>query len=399
KGLFTQGLPDGCWYGCTLACAHAVDRFELATGPYKGQKVCVDGPEYETAAGVGSNLSIWDPRGVLEINFYCDTYGVDTISFGTTASFLMECWEYGILNEERTGGIRLEWGDWRSACELLHQMARGEGFGLLVGRGSKYLASYFTAKFGADPHLMKDIALNGKGLEQSQYISKESLAQQGGYYLTNKGPQHDEAWLIFMDMVNNSLPTFEKKADALHYFPMFRTWFGLQGLCKLPWNDIEPADNAKWAEPNKVPEHVANYRELYTAMTGEPLSQDELIRQSERVYSFQRVFNLRVGHGLRIDDYPPYRAMGPVTEKEYLSRQERYDKQLAEKQGLDPAKMNLTEKMAATRKYREAQYESLVDAVYARRGWTKNGVPTPKHLAGLGMDLPELLEVVEKHLS
>lgn len=396
--LFSQGLPDGCWYGCTLACAHAVDRFELSTGPYRGQKVCVDGPEYETAAGVGSNLGIWDPRGVLEINFYCDTYGVDTISFGTTTGFLMECWEYGILNEARTGGLRLEWGDWKAACELLHQMAEGKGFGVLAGRGSKYLSEYFVAQFGADPRLMKDIALHGKGLEQSQYISKESLAQQGGYYLTNKGPQHDEAWLIFMDMVNNRIPTFEMKAEALHYFPMFRTWFGLQGLCKLPWNDIEPADNAKWKEPNKVPEHVENYRDLYTAITGEKLSGEELVRQSERVYNFQRVFNLRMGHGKREDDYPPYRAMGPVTEKEYLSRAERYDKQLVEKLGLDPSKMNLEEKMAAHREYRERQYDSLIDAVYKRRGWTPQGVPTPGHLAEIGMDLPEVLETVRPHL-
>ena len=42
---------------------------------------------------------------------------------------------------------------------------------------------------------------------------------QGGYGLTLKGPQHDEAWLIFMDMVNNQIPTFEDKAEALHYFP------------------------------------------------------------------------------------------------------------------------------------------------------------------------------------
>ena len=398
KGLFTQGLPDGCWYGCTMACAHAVDGFELSTGPYRGRKVCVDGPEYETAAGVGSNLSIWDPRGILEINFYCDTYGVDTISFGTITGFLMECWEYGILDAERTGGLALEWGDWRSACELLHQMAQGTGFGLLAGRGTKYLAGYFAGEFGADPQLMKDIALHGKGLEQSQYLSKESLAQQGGYYLTNKGPQHDEAWLIFMDMVNNRLPTFEMKAGALHYSPMFRTWFGLQGLCKLPWNDIEPEDNARWPEPGKVPEHVDNYRELYTAMTGEPLSLDDLIRQSERVYNFQRVFNLRQGHGRRADDYPPYRAMGPVTEKEYLSRQERYDSQLRVKQGLDPEGMSLSEKMKATRKYREAQYESLVDAVYARRGWTNDGIPTPGHLSELGMDLPEVLDVVKEHL-
>ena len=394
--LFSQGLPDGCWYGCTLACAHAVDNFELKTGPYKGQKVCVDGPEYETAAGVGSNLAIWNPEAILEINFYCDTYGVDTISFGTIVSFLMECWEMGVLDASRTGGLSLEWGDWKQACELLHQMAEGRGFGIIAGKGCKYLADYFVKHFGADPQFMKDIALHGKGLEQSQYISKESLAQQGGYYLTNKGPQHDEAWLIFMDMVNNRLPTFEKKAEALHYFPIFRTWFGLQGLCKLPWNDIEPADNAKWNEPNKVPEHVDNYRELYTAITGKPLSWDDLIRQSERVYNFQRVFNLRVGHGLREEDYPPYRAMGPVTEKEYLSRQERYDKQLATR-GLTPQGMTLAEKIAVTREYREAQYESLVDAVYKRRGWSNQGVPTPEHLAEIGMDLPELIEIVKKH--
>ncbi|MCE5255854.1 MAG: hypothetical protein LLF89_03300 [Spirochaetaceae bacterium] len=394
---FTQGLPDGCWYGCTLACAHAVDQFELKTGPYRGQKVCVDGPEYETAAGCGSNLAIWDPEGVLEINFYCDTYGIDTISFGTITGFLMECWEYGILNEVRTGGISLEWGDWRSACELLHQMAEGRGFGMIASRGTKYLTQYFAANFGADPRLMKDIALQGKGLEQSQYISKESLAQQGGYYLTNKGPQHDEAWLIFMDMVNNQIPGFEDKAEALHYFPMFRTWFGLQGLCKLPWNDIEPADNAKWPEANKVPEHVQNYCEMYTAITGEPLSKEELIRQSERVYNFQRVFNLRMGHGRREDDYPPYRAMGPVTEKEYLSREERYDRQLKEKMGLEPTSMPLPEKMAATRKWREKQYESLVDAVYKRRGWTMDGVPKLDHLAEIGMDLPELCDVAGKY--
>jgi aldehyde:ferredoxin oxidoreductase len=396
--LFSQGLPDGCWYGCTLACAHAVDKFELKTGPYAGQKVCVDGPEYETAAGCGSNIAVWDPEGVLEINFYCDTYGIDTISVGTISSFLMECWEYGILNAARTGGVDLSWGNWKSVCELMHQMAEGRGFGMLVGRGVRFLADYFVQQYGADPQLMKDIALHGKGLEQSEYISKESLAQQGGYYLTNKGPQHDEAWLIFMDMVNNRIPTFEDKAEALHYFPMFRTWFGLQGICKLPWNDIEPADNARWSEPNKVPEHVDNYRQLYTAITGETLSWPELIVQSERVYNFQRVFNLRCGHGKRVDDYPPYRAMGPVTEKEYLSRQERYDKQLREKAGLDPQSMTLAEKVAATRKYREAQYESLVDAVFKRRGWTNEGVPTPEHLAAIGMDLPEVLEVVRKHV-
>ena len=57
--------------------------------------------------------------------------------------------------------------------------------------------------------------------------------------------------------------------------------------------------------------------------------------------------------------------------------------------------MTLQEKMDATRKHREAEYERLIDAVYPKRGWTLNGVPTVAHLKELGMDLPELLEVVE----
>jgi len=279
--------------------------------------------------------------------------------------------------------------------ELLHMVARGEGYGKVAGLGVKKMKELFAANGWGDKNFLQDIGMENKGLEYSQYVSKESLAQQGGYAMTNKGPQHDEAWLIFMDMVNNQIPTFENKAEALHYFPMFRTWFGLQGLCKLPWNDVEPEDNAQMDEPAKVPQHVDNYVTIYKAVTGnENFNKHEMIRQSERVYNFQRIFDIRMGKGLRKHDAQPYRACGPVTEEEYLSRQERYDKQLIELQGMDPSKMTLQEKMAATRKYRENRYEQLLDAVYKRRGWNSNGVPKIEHLKDLGMDLPEVIEVV-----
>ncbi|MCB9014439.1 MAG: aldehyde:ferredoxin oxidoreductase [Lentimicrobiaceae bacterium] len=394
KEKFTQGVPDGCWIGCNMSCAKGVDNYELRTGPYAGSKVIVDGPEYETAASLGSCAGIFDVEFTIEANFYCDTYGVCTISWGTILGFVMECFEAGILNEERTGGLKLNFGNSDTAMELLHQLSRGEGFGKIAGLGVRKMKEMFIEKGWGDPQFLQDIAMENKGLEYSQYISKESLAQQGGYAMTNKGPQHDEAWLIFMDMVNNQIPTFEKKAEALHYFPMFRTWFGLQGLCKLPWNDVEPESNALSDEPAKVPEHVDNYVTIYNAVTGNKIDKHEIIRQSERVYNFQRIFNIRRGYGLRIHDAQPYRAAGPVTQEEYLSRQERYDKQLVENLGLDPLKMTLEEKMDATRKYREDRYEQLLDAVYFRRGWNKNGVPTIEHLKSLGMDLPELLEVV-----
>ena len=397
KRSFTQNIPDGCWIGCNMACSKAVDGFEIKTGPYKGQKVMVDGPEYENAAGLGSNGGIFDPAYIIEANFYCDTYGICTITWGTSLAFIMECFQREILNKERAQGFELYFGDAAGSLELLHMVARGEGFGKIAGMGVRKMKEMFIEKGWGDPDLLFDIAMENKGLEYSQYMSKESLAQQGGYAMTNKGPQHDEAWLIFMDMVNNQIPTFENKAEALHYFPMFRTWFGLVGLCKLPWNDVEPETNAQTDEPAKVPEHVDNYVTIYKAVTGRKFDKNRLIEDSERVYNFQRIFNLRRGFGTRIHDRQPYRAAGPVTKEEYESRAERYDKQLREKLGTETEGMTTEEKMKVLRKYREDQYEGLLNAVYKRRGWNNNGVPTIEFLKKIGMDLPEVIEVVKDY--
>lgn len=399
ESTLVQGMPDGCWHGCSMACAKAANDFVLRTGPYKGQKVVVDGPEYETAAGLGSNCGIFDPANILECNFYCDTYGVDTISYGTLTAFVMECYERGIINDDITGGLKLNFGNGDAQLEMLHQMARGEGFGKIAGQGIRRMKQIFARDYGADINFLNDIGMEVKGMEYSQYVSKESLAQQGGYALANKGPQHDEAWLIFMDMVNNQIPTFEDKAEALHYFPIFRTWFGLNGLCKLPWNDIEPANNAQTEEPAKVPEHVQNYVDLFNSVTGQHMDKEGLFKQSERVYNFQRVFNLKMGQGTRKYDIPPYRSMGPVTKEEYESRQERYDQQLIDILGLNPNDMNTEEKIKTLRKYKYDQYNVLVDTVYKRRGWTENGIPTVEHMKELGMDFQEVIDVIKEHLK
>jgi aldehyde:ferredoxin oxidoreductase len=392
--MFDPGY-DGCWMGCTVACAHGVRDFVPVSGPYQGRKVFVDGPEYETIAGCGSNLGIFDPFTILEMNFYCDTYGLDTISVGTSMAFIMECFEMGLIDQEHTGGLPLHFGNRSAALELLHQMARGEGFGQIAGQGIRRMKQIFGDRFGADSRLMADIGMEAKGLEFSEYISKESLAQQGGYGLALKGPQHDEAWLIFLDMVHDFMPTFEQKAEALHWFPMFRTWFGLCGLCKLPWNDVVPADNNETEEPAKVMKHVQWYAEYFRSVTGQKVDPDDLIVMSERVYNFQRIFNLRMGFGRRVHDRIPYRAMGPVTVDEYESRQERFDRQLQEKYGVDITGKNSDEKVSLLRKMREADYAKLQDAVYQRRGWTPEGIPTVATVKRLGIDFPEVLCILK----
>lgn len=395
---FTQDMPDGCWKGCTMSCAKTIDNFELRTGPYKGDKVTVDGPEYETAAG-GSNMGLFNVEDIAEFNFYCDTYGLDTISAATTIAFVMEAFENGIIDETVTGGLDLHFGQGDSVLELLHQMSRGEGFGLDVGNGVRYLRLKWEKELDltdAQKAFLKDIGMETKGLEVSEYVTKESLAQQLGYGMAVKGPQHDEAWLIFMDMVNNELPTYEDKAQALYYFPLWRTWFGLYGLCKLCWNDVTPADNKQSAEPQKVPDHVYNYFKFVEGMTGRTLDENGMLEESARVHNLQRLLCIMLGFGRRKDDYMPYRAVGPVTVTEYESRADRYDKQLKEIVGIDPGGMSTAEKLAALRKYREEQYDKTLDVVYKRRGWDNDGIPTPERLKELGIDLPELVKIAEE---
>lgn len=401
---FDLEAPDGCWYGCTMSCSHMEQGFLLQTGPYQGQRVIVDGPEYEAIAGVGSNCGIFDPDAIQELVFYCDTYGIDVISFGTLTAFVMECFESGVLDKEKTGGLDLRFGNASAALELLHRMGSGTGFGRIAGQGIRRMKHIFAEEFGADPQLLQDIGMEAKGLEFSEYVTKESLAQQGGYGLANKGPQHDEAWLIFMDMVHKYLPTMEDKAEALRYFPMWRTWFGLNGLCKLPWNDVEPADNRKLykgLEAAKVPAHVQNYVDLFVGVTGrtDVKSGDDLVALSEVSYNFQRVFNLRLGFGTREHDAIPYRAVGPVSVEEYESRQERYDTQLRELAGFDPEGKTTRDKLEALRAYRESQYQQLCTTVYHRRGWDSNGIPTPETLRRLGIDFPDVMRIVERARS
>jgi aldehyde:ferredoxin oxidoreductase len=390
---FLKGF-DGCWAGCAIACSHGVRGFKLKTGPFKDQKVDVDGPEYETIAGLGSNCGIFDPDYVIEANFYCDTYGLDTISVGTTTAFVMECYERGLINDEITEGLQCNFGNQETGLEIIHQMGRGEGFGAHVGKGIRYLKKYFAENTNADEQLMQDIGMECKGLEYSEYVTKESLAQQGGYGMAIKGPQHDEAWLIFLDMVHGFIPTFENKAEALHWFPNFRTWFGLNGLCKLPWNDVTPVDNKETPEPAKVMKHVQWYSEYFSAVTGRQTEPDGIIFMSERVYNLQRLFSKRLGLGTREHDAIPYRSAGPVTNEEYESRAQRYDGQLTEL-GMDITSKSTDEKVAMLRKHRQEQYEKLINAVYKRRGWTDNGVPTMETLQRLGLDIPEIVNVIK----
>jgi len=403
KEYFEQGVPDGCFPGCNLACTKGCDAHVLTTGPYAGRKVAVDGPEYETAAAI-TNLGIFDPVYIMDYAWYCDEYGVDTISAGVTMSFLFEAFEQGFLAEEDTDGLPLRWGEQEDVSALFHAMCEGKGFGKVAGKGIRFLKGWIAERAAgrtgkeAD-EIFEELSKFGmecKGLEFSMYGTKESLAQQGGYGFALKGPQHDEAWLIALDQIKNEMPTFEQKARALNWFPLFRTWFNLAGLCKLPWIDVRHPEAQFTEIPARNIPTAEYYVELVNATLGTEKTLEDLIFESEVAYTLHKLFNLRQGFGTREEDAIPLRAMAPVYMNEFLSRKAYYEKFLAESASMDIQGKRDEEKLEILQEYRCLQYEKLCDAVYDAKGWDQDGIPRKSTLMRLGFHDPRYVEIVDQ---
>lgn len=400
--IFEQKKPDGCFAGCTLSCTKGCEQYTLTTGPLAGKTVAVDGPEYETAAAI-TNLGIFNIDAMLEYAWYCDEYGLDTISTGVVMSFLFEAYERGYLTREDTDGIDLQWGDADTVLDLLHRIAATDsGFYHEAGRGVRYMKTYVANRVASRNGTVPDeileelnrFGMETKGLEFSMYVTKESLAQQGGYGFALKGPQHDESWLIGIDQLNNELPTFEKKAMALKWFPLFRTWFNIVGLCKLPWIDVRHPEAINSVDPSKNLPTIEYYLELVNATFGTEKILEDLLDESERCYLLHKLINLRQGFGTREGDSIPLRAMSPVFMNEYKSREDYYTEYLSDVAGIEISKMSDEERLIALQNYRRDQYEQLTDAVYNEKGYDRNGIPTDQTLERLGLNDETYREIV-----
>ncbi len=388
---FTKNMPDGCYYGCNLACSKSSENVELTRGPYAGQTVNIDGPEYETVGAV-SCMGIFDPHFVLEYNWYCDEYGLDTISTGATIAFFMECFERGFLTTEDTG-YELTFGNMDAVDRLLHEIANAKGFGKVAGqgiaRGKKWVAKKYAARNGISQDAalvdLNKFAMEVKGLEFSMYVTKESLAQQGGYGFSLKGPQHDESWLIFIDQVHKELPTFEDKANALKWFPLIRTWFNATGLCKLPWIDVRNPEAASTDEPSRNLPTLAYYVDYFNATTGSSKTLKDILDDSERLYILQKLINLRHGKGTRASDQIPLRAMGPVYFNEYESRAEYYDGWLREQLSDSEVPAIPGKKHELLVEKRIEAYQQLCDIVYEEKGFSSDGIPKRETVEKFGL--------------
>jgi aldehyde:ferredoxin oxidoreductase len=387
---------DGCFPGCNLQCTRG-GWVTLVSGDHKGQKVWVDGPEYETAAGFGSNLGIWNAEFILEANWHCDNYGIDTISTAAIMAFLMECFQRGFLTSADTNGLELVWGNEAASLEFMHRLAHGNGELVRVaGQGmlqiAEWIAVRYEKKTGIDPrpelHLF---AMQTKGLPFSFYRTHRSLSMQGSYAAASDiGAHHAAAWLIKSDLLG-AFPTFEDKAWALISYPRVRLGNDNMGLCKLPWVDVFNPESATKTEGDIYinPASQEIYADFFNGMLGTDMTWQEIFAQTDRDINLQRVMNvMHYGRNTNGYDWIPDRAIGPTDDALYETEAAYNNGEVARILGVTPAEVSAictTDKRRELMDFRKQELAKLIQVYYAERGWNAIGVPFIDTLQELGL--------------
>jgi aldehyde:ferredoxin oxidoreductase len=395
--LFEHRGMDGCFPGCNLRCTKG-GWVTLTSGERIGRKVWVDGPEYETAAGFGSNLGVWNAEFIMEANWHCDNYGIDTITTAVVIAFLMECFQRGYLQKEDVDGPELTWGAEQRVLEFIRQVARGETeMAKAAGKGLQPLVDWVAEKYiartgKADPRAeLLQFAMQTKGLPFSLYRTHRSLSMQASYAAASDiGAHHAAAWLIKVDLLG-AFPTLADKAKALITYPRVRLGNDNLGLCKLPWVDVfnPESEDTKNSDKYINPASQEIYADFYNGILGTDLSWEQIFAQTDRDINLQRVMNvLFYDSNAGKHDWIPDRAIGPIDDELYDAEKAYHDQELSRLLGKTPEeidKIKTAEKREHLMQYRKEQLRRLIQAYYRERGWTAAGVPTSATLRQVGL--------------
>jgi aldehyde:ferredoxin oxidoreductase len=316
----------GC-FCCAMPCGQIS---KVNEGKYAG--TVVEGPEYETAAMIGSNCALNSIEEVVKLNRLCDELGLDTISTGSVVAFAIECKRKGLLK-----GVEADFGDAEGIIRLVEDIAYRRGIGDLLAQGTKRVAE----KLGSEA---VKIAMHVKGLEISAYESRVAPAMALAYGTCDIGAHHNRAWAITYDIKVGRTSYTPDKAKWVIYLQHVRSLFDILTCCRLPWVELS------------LP--LTYYERLYKAVTGISRKFDDLLLVAERVYNLTRCIWLReYPHMDWSWDCPPPRWF---------------------EEGLPSGPFK------GIRLDRE-EYRRLLNEYYKLRGWDRNGRPTKSKLRSLGL--------------
>ena len=332
-------------YGCNACPVRCGGLVQVKEGPFAtvGES---HRPEYETMGALGNNLRNDNIEAVIRANDICNRFGIDTISVGGAIAFAIDCYQNGVIDSSDTGGLVLDWGDAPVMVELAGQIARGEGFGAVLGDGSKVAAERIGR--GSEQY-----AVHVGGRELPLHDPRFGPAR-GMFYMADAtpanhcGPQgmgildHGNALGADPRLQSDSTGVFggyDSKGDIYARGGSYWQLLSSSGLCSL------------FSTFDRIP-----VVELLRPVTGWDVDWDEGLTIGKRILTWRQAFNVR--EGLSPADYQlPRRFNEPL--------------------GVGPATGHLI------------PFGVLRDRYYEALGWDPvSGRPSPETLAALGIGAP-----------
>jgi len=166
----------------------------------------------------------------------------------------------------------------------------------------------FSKEYGADLKIMQDIGMESKGLEFSEYMTKESLAQQGAMAWRSKARSTTRRGSFSWTWCTTTCPPSSRRRSA-SLVPHVSYLVQLVRAVQAPMERHRSGRQQR--HPGACQDHEARgvvFR-FFSAVTGRESKPDDLITMSEAVYNFQRLFNLKMG--LAEESMMPFRTALP----------------------------------------------------------------------------------------
>lgn len=273
-------------FRCPIACGRVV---RLKDGREVG------GPEYETVWAFGADCEVYDLDAISEANYWCNEYGLDTISTGTTIAAAMELYQRGYIKEEEiaSDGLSLKFGDPEAIVGWTIKIGKREGFGNKLAEGSYRLCSLYG---------VPELSMTVKRLELPAYDPRGVQGHGLVYATSNRGGCHVRGYVISAEILGipQKLDRFstENKAYWAKLFQDLTAVIDSLGMCLFTSFALTLKD----------------YTELINAVCGTDHTEETLLKAGERIYNLERLFNLKAGIDPSQDTLPKRLLEEPIPE-------------------------------------------------------------------------------------
>lgn len=302
-------------YACPIGCKPvvAVDhpKYAIAKGP---------GPEYETCATFGTMIMNDDLNAVAHANELCNRLGLDTITCGATIAFMMDCYTNGLLSSQDLDEVDLAWGNVDAAIEMIHKIAKREGFGDRAAEGSQALA----ASIG---EAAEKYVVTVKGLELPMHDPRGFHGLGLAYMNSNRGACHLQHAVQAVEQGMVAWPEAGLEED----YPATESTGKAKMVC-ISENIGQMANAACVCHFVHWAMGLDKFLDGFNAVTGYGFGMDEFIAAGRRAWVLKRALNNMMGV-TSADDRLPQKVLTPTAEgaaagsipDEELMRKEYYE--------------------------------------------------------------------------